>query len=113
MHELSICYEIVETLEDVVKENELTEVQKVILEIGELSTMIPMYMYECFPCAVDGTMFEETELKIETVAGIGHCKKCGQKYQLIPNDGVCPNCGENDCEIVSGREFNIKEIVAR
>lgn len=113
MHEISICYQIVETLEDIVKENDIEEVQKIVLEIGELSNVIPMYMYECFPCAVDGTMFEKSELVIETVAGIGVCKVCGNKYQLYPVEGVCPNCGEKDFELISGREFNIKEIVAR
>lgn len=113
MHELSICYEIIETLQDVVEENDVKEVQTVILEIGELSTMIPMYMYECFPCAADGTMFENTELKIETIAGVGVCKKCGRQYQLLVTDGVCPDCGTKDFLLLSGKEFNIKEIIAR
>ena len=35
MHELSICYTIVETLQEVVEENKITEVESIILEIGE------------------------------------------------------------------------------
>lgn len=113
MHELSICYEIVETLEDVVKENQIEEVQKIVLEVGELANVIPMYLYECFPCAVEGTKFEKAELVVETIAGIGQCRKCGNKYQLFPVEGFCPSCGQKDFELLSGREFNIKEIVAR
>lgn len=33
MHELSICYSIIKTLQDVVKENDITEVESIVLEI--------------------------------------------------------------------------------
>lgn len=112
MHELSICYNIVETLDDVVKENDLTEVESIVLEIGELSTIVPKYMADCFPCAVDGTMYEKAKLTIETVPGVGRCKHCGYSYRLLPEKGICPKCGVNDFDLLSGKEFNIKEIVA-
>jgi hydrogenase nickel incorporation protein HypA/HybF len=112
MHELSICYNIVETLQDVVKENNITEVESIVLEIGELSSIVPKYMENCFPCAVDGTMFEKSKLTIETVEGIGRCKQCGYSYRLLPVNGECPKCKVNDFDLLSGKEFNIKEIVA-
>jgi hydrogenase nickel incorporation protein HypA/HybF len=31
---------------------------------------------------------------------------------VLQNKGVCPDCGEKDAEVLSGREFMIKEIVA-
>lgn len=112
MHELSVCFEVINTLQELVAENELTEVQSVTLEIGELSSMIPKYMQECFPAAVDGTMFEQTKLEIEVIPGLGKCRSCSQMYQLLPVNGVCPQCGVKDFELISGKEFNIKEIVA-
>ena len=112
MHELSVCFEVVRTLDKFVTENELTEVQNVTLEIGELSSMIPKYMQECFPAAVDGTMFENTKLEIEVIPGLGRCHSCSNMYQLLPVNGVCPQCGKKDFELISGKEFNIKEIVA-
>lgn len=111
MHELSVCFEVIKTLQELVAENELTEVQSVTLEIGELSSMIPKYMQECFPAAVDGTMFEQTKLEIEVIPGLGKCKSCSHMYQLLPVDGVCPQCGTKDFELISGKEFTIKEIV--
>jgi hydrogenase nickel incorporation protein HypA/HybF len=113
MHELSICYNIVETLQEVVEENNIVEVEAIILEVGELSSIVPKYMESCFPCAVDGTMFEKAELKIEVIEGIGRCKKCGYSYRLLPVEGYCPKCKEKDFDLLSGKEFSIKEIVAR
>lgn len=111
MHELSVCFEVIKTLQELVAENELTEVQSITLEIGELSSMIPKYMQECFPAAVDGTMFEQTKLEIEVIPGLGKCRSCSLLYQLLPVNGVCPQCGTKDFELISGKEFNIKEIV--
>lgn len=112
MHELSICYEVVRTLDDIVKKNGLTEVESIILEVGELSSMIPKYIEDCFPAAVDGTMFENTKLEIELVPGIGRCRVCSHVYQLLPVNGICQECGSKDFELISGKEFNIKEIIA-
>lgn len=113
MHELSICYNIVETLQEVVEENQLVEVEAIVLEVGELSTIVPKYMENCFPCAVDGTMFEKAELRIDVVEGIGRCKQCGYSYRLLPVEGYCPKCNAKDFNLLSGKEFSIKEIVAR
>lgn len=112
MHELSICYEVVRTLNDIVEKNGLTEVDSIVLEVGELSSMIPKYLEDCFPAAVDGTMFENIKLEIELIPGLGRCRSCSHVYQLIPVDGICPQCNAKDFELISGKEFNIKEIVA-
>jgi len=112
MHELSVCFEVIRTLQVFVAENNLTRVEGITIEIGELSSMIPNYMQECFPAAVDGTMFENTKLEIEVIPGLGRCNSCSQMYQLLPVNGVCPQCGKKDFDVISGTEFNIKEIVA-
>ena len=112
MHEISICYEVVKSVKKIVEENNLTEVESIVLEIGELSSIVPKYMDECFIVAVEGTMFENTKLEIEVIAGIGKCKNCSHVYQLLKYNGNCPECKEKNFEVISGREFNIKEIVA-
>jgi len=112
MHEISICFEVVKSVEKIVEENNLEEVETIVLEIGELSSIVPKYMNECFIVAKDGTILENTKLEIEVIAGIGRCNSCGQIYQLLTNNGYCPECKEKNFEVLSGREFNIKEIVA-
>jgi hydrogenase nickel incorporation protein HypA/HybF len=34
------------------------------------------------------------------------------RQQSIAESNICPDCGEKDAEVLSGREFMIKEIVA-
>lgn len=112
MHELGIVYEIAKTVENVVAQNRLSKVDAIILQIGELSTVIPKYIRDCYPAAVDGTMLEETELKIEILPGNARCDECGKVYNVIKNRGTCPGCGGREREILSGKEFMIKEIIA-
>lgn len=112
MHELGVVIEIVKTIEKVAVEQQLTEIEKLVLQIGELSSMIPKYIESCFPAAVDGTILENTELEIEIIPGNALCKDCQKVFNIIKNNGECPNCKSKAMELLSGKEFNIKEILA-
>lgn len=112
MHEIGVLIEVVKTVENFAKKNGVTKIQAVVLQIGELSSMIPRYIEACYPAAVDGTMLQETELKIEVLPGNGICKKCNKVFNLIENKNTCPKCGSKDWEILCGNEFMIKEIIA-
>jgi len=112
LHELGVVMEVIKTVEGIIKENNLTKVEKLVLQIGELSSMIPKYIEACYPAAVDGTLLEETQLEIEILPGNALCRKCNKVFNIIENSNKCPHCGTQDFELLSGREFMIKEIVA-
>ncbi len=112
MHELGIMIEVIKTVEDFAAKNGLTKIDTLVLQIGELSSMIPKYIEACYPAAADGTMLQETKLKIEILPGNGICRKCNKVFNLIENHKKCPVCGREDWELLSGKEFMIKEIVA-
>lgn len=112
MHELGIMFSVVKTVENFAKQNGLKKIDTIVLQIGELSPVVPMYIEECYAPAVDGTMLQETKLKIEMVPGNGYCKKCNTVFNVLSNQGICPKCGNKSFEELSGKEFNIKEIVA-
>lgn len=112
MHELGVVIEVVKNVEDFAKQNGLTKIDTLVLQIGELSSMIPRYIEACFPAAVDGTLLQDTKLKIEILPGNAMCKKCNKIYNLLENINVCPYCKSDAWELLSGKEFMIKEIVA-
>ena len=112
MHELGVVIEVIKTVENFAKKNGVTKIQVLVLQIGELSSMIPRYIEACYPAAVDGTILQETELKIEILPGNAICKKCNKVFNLIENINKCPKCGSKDWEILCGKEFMIKEIIA-
>ena len=47
MHELGVTFSIMDSLEDVAAKNKAGHVSKVILELGEVSTVIPEYLTDC------------------------------------------------------------------
>lgn len=112
MHELGVLFEVVKKVEDVARQNGVTKIDTLVLQIGELSSMIPQYIEACYPAAVDGTLLQETKLKIEVLPGNAMCQKCQKVFNLLANHSQCPNCGHQSWELLSGKEFMIKEIVA-
>lgn len=69
MHELGIVIEIVKTVEHFARQNHLTRVDSLVLQIGKMAPVVPHYIEECYPAAVDGTSLENTKLIIETLPG--------------------------------------------
>lgn len=112
MHELGVVIKVVKTVENFAKSNGITNIDTLVLQIGQLSSMIPRYIEACYPAAVDGTMLEDTRLEIEILPGNGMCKSCRKVFNLIENKYRCPYCGGENIEVLSGKEFMIKEIIA-
>lgn len=112
MHELGVVFEVIKTVQNFAQRNGVTKIDTLVLQIGELSAMIPEYIEACYPAAVDGTIMEKTKLKIEILPGNGICRGCNRVFNLKGNDGKCPDCGSGEWDLISGKEFMIKEIIA-
>lgn len=112
MHELGVVIEVIKAVENFAKKNGVTKIDTLVLQIGELSSMIPRYIEACYPAAVDGTLLQDTKLKIDILPGNAMCKECNKVFNLIENSKKCPNCTCEDWDLLSGREFMIKEIIA-
>jgi hydrogenase nickel incorporation protein HypA/HybF len=104
--------DVIKTVESFAGRNGVTKIQTLVLQVGELSSIIPRYIEACYPAAVDGTLLQETELKIEILPGNAICKKCNKVFNLLENKNKCPHCGGRDFDILCGKEFMIKEIIA-
>lgn len=112
MHELGVIINVIKTVENFAARNGVTKIDTLVLQIGELSSMIPRYIEACYPAAVDGTIMEDTKLQIEILPANGMCKECSIVFNLLGNKSICPNCNSQEVQILGGREFFIKEIVA-
>ena len=113
MHELGIVIEIVKQVEEFSLEQKITEIDKLVLQIGELSGIVPHYIEDVYPIEVEKTSLKKTKLEIEILPGIGSCKSCGFTYNLFQNNNICPLCDSKEYEVISGTDFMIKEIYAK
>ena len=84
MHELGVTFHIMDHLEKVAKENEVEKIRKVVLELGEVSTVIESYLQNCWTWAAKKRpLFEEAELIVETLPAITYCEECEKTYSTI------------------------------
>lgn len=112
MHELGVVIEVVKNVEIFAKKNDIKKIDTLVLQIGELSSMVPRYVEACYPAAVEGTLLQKTKLKIEILPGNAICRKCNKVFNLIEYKNKCPECGSEEWELLCGKEFMIKEIIA-
>lgn len=112
MHELGIVYEILKTVDEVSREQKLEKVTKITLQVGEMSGVLPDYLVACWDMIRSETDYPEMEMVTETLPVIGLCNDCCKLYSLNANSRQCPYCGSGKYEILTGREFKIKNIEA-
>lgn len=113
MHELGIMMEVIKRVEQVAKANGVEKVDTIVLQVGEIASVIPRFLEECFPVAVHKSILQGSHLTIECIPANGLCKRCGKVYHLTEQEGRCLHCGAYDFTELSGREFLIKEILVK
>ena len=97
MHELGVVFHIIDSLEEVAKENDVTQIQSVTIEIGEVSTVIPHYLTDCWEWAIK---------KKPMLTGCA----MKQEYPTVQHGRICPYCGSEKTWLLKGNELNIKEV---
>lgn len=111
MHELGLLSAMVKTIEGIAREEELERVEKIVLQVGELSGVVPAYLESCYPAAVYKTFMEDTALELEIIPGIARCGCCSREFNAVAEDLRCPDCGGVQLTALSGTELMIKEIL--
>ena len=85
MHELGIVFSVADKVLEIARDNDLTEIVAITMQIGEISSVIPDYLKKCFPAAVERSpLFAHTELKIEILPARYLCHSCGESFSLAP-----------------------------
>ena len=111
MHELGLCDYLLKTVDRVVKDEGLTEVNSVTLEIGLLSGVVPQYMEDCWTAVTADTPYEGVVLRIETVNGLARCLECGHEFSVDLSRALyCPKCVSQRLMPITGKEMTLKEI---
>lgn len=114
MHELGIIVHVAKTLHQIAEENNLTEIASVTLEIGEVSTVVPNYLTDCWMYYKKKFhLIENADMKIEILPAITYCENCEKTYPTVQYGRECPYCHSRDTYLIAGDECNIKEIVAQ
>jgi len=110
MHEMSLCESVLKILTDEAKVQNYTRINRITLEIGDLSTAIPESMEMCFEALKRGTLAENAVLEIVRVPGQAWCRNCEKLVPVKDRFGPCPECKGLDIELKAGDGLRIKEL---
>ena len=111
MHELGIVFYIIRDVRQTAQENGVEHVNAVVMNIGEVSTIVPEYLTDCWRWAADKEeMLKGCELKINIIPAVSTCGDCGREYETVKYGKTCPHCNSGNTWLLRGNEVEIKEI---
>lgn len=111
MHELSLAISLLDLLEERACLDAFERVQKIILEVGELSGVSIPALRQGFEIATKGSIAERAEMDILEPPGTGWCFTCEQTVAIKDPFRTCPGCGKSAVTPTGGLEFRVVEIV--
>jgi hydrogenase nickel incorporation protein HypA/HybF len=111
MHELGVVFHVINKVEDIAKANNADRIDLVTLQLGEVSTVIPYLLEDCWNWAVKKSeILKGCKLKIETIPAITYCENCGGEYETVKYAKICPYCKSDRTYLKQGNEFIIKDV---
>jgi hydrogenase nickel incorporation protein HypA/HybF len=111
VHELGIVFYIIRDVKKVAEENHVGHVSAVVMDIGEVSTVVPEYLTDCWRWAADKEeMLKGCELKVNIIPAVTRCEDCGEEYGTVRYGRKCPHCGSEHTFLLQGNQVEIKEI---
>ncbi len=110
MHEMSLCENVLLTLEQQAKTQNFKKITAVWLEIGALSGVEPEAMRFCFDVVVQDSLAQGAKLEIINVDGQAWCMQCCQNVAIRQRYDECPVCGGFQLQVNDGEQMRIKEL---
>jgi|FaiFalFF_MnMetaG_3_1042247.scaffolds.fasta_scaffold02038_4 hydrogenase nickel incorporation protein HypA/HybF len=111
MHELSIVQALVDTVEAIVRQHGAQRVVRLVVEVGEMSNVIPMYLQNAFRAFREVKPFlAEAELEVRFVPLRLRCKSCGFEFQPQGYRYRCVECSSPHVQVVQGEELLLRDV---
>jgi len=110
MHETAIVQDMFRIIDQVAEENQLKRIDRVNFVIGKMMQVVPDLFYFAFDAAKEGTIAENSEVKLEFLPIKMKCKSCGKEFLIDNNVFYCPACQNTDLDLIQGKELLIKSI---
>jgi hydrogenase nickel incorporation protein HypA/HybF len=110
MHEMSLCENLLQILEQQALPQQYSKVKTVCLEIGVLSSIEIEALRFSFDLVVHGSLAEGAKLEIIAVPGQAWCFSCACNVDIDQLYSACPHCGSHQLQVHEGDQMRIKEL---
>lgn len=111
MHEVSMMQNTLDLAIAQAKQNHATKVERLTMNIGELSGVIPEALEFAFEVLTPGTIAENAQLEIKTIPVVCYCPKCERNFRPESDIFACPQCQQISSNVISGRELELASIM--
>ena len=112
MHELSYVARFADRAIAIAEEQHAVSVRKLVVQIGEMTDVLPEYLQKYYPEVTDGTILEGSVLETEPLPAKVRCSSCGTEYHPEKETGyLCPVCGSGAGKVLEGRHVVLKEVI--
>ena len=111
MHEVSMMQNTLDIAISQAQQNGATAIDRLTMNIGELSGVIPEALEFAFEVLIRGTIADNAQLEIITIPVVCYCQECNRNFQPDRYIYECPECGRISSNIVQGRELALASLV--
>ena len=113
MHELGIVFYIIKDVKQVAEEHHVNHVSSVVMDIGEVSTVVPYLLTDCWRWAADKEdMLRGCEMKVNIIPAVTWCDNCKKEYETVKFGKTCPHCNSDNTWLLRGNEVEINSVVS-
>lgn len=110
MHEISLCLNMIELIEQQARQHHARRVTTVWVEIGALSCIEEHALRFSFATASRHTVAENCQLLLSYQPARAWCWDCSASVSVEKHDAGCPQCGGHALRIESGDSLRIKQL---
>jgi len=107
---MSIAQSIVDIVEEELARHKVQQLKAVNIAVGGLAAVVPEQLSFCFSMLTVDTDLAGATLNIREVPLGYRCLACGNEFTSEEMVFVCPKCGEENLDLVSGKELTIESI---
>ncbi len=110
MHELSLCENILQVLEQQADVQQYRKVKTVWLEIGALAGVEIEALRFSFDMVMQGSLADQAHLEIIEIPGQAWCSSCNRDVFVEQRYDLCSHCGSHQLQVNRGDQMRIKEL---
>lgn len=113
MHELSIAISIIDICEEELQKSGESGLEKVVLEIGELSGVEIHALDLALKEAARETMINDAKFFYVQSKGVARCVDCEEDFMISHIYDPCPCCKGFRTILMQGKEIKIRSLETR
>lgn len=110
MHELWLCKNILEIINQKLDEIKCARIKKIYLEIGQLLAVEKSSLIFSFNVMTQETRAQDACLEIIIVPGEAVCDSCQKKVSVNQYSDSCRYCGNFSLTVIQGEELRVKSM---